>query len=101
MAQARITRGTELSTESLTLKWGTLKGWSFQENSPAHQALIRWNEAGSVSMSAAMQKDNDAQKQAVIDIIDAVDTDKIYLDWDGKYVTKEEAKTYVLDYDKK
>jgi len=26
---------------------------------------------------------------------------KIYLDWDGKYVTKEEAKEYVMNYGKK
>lgn len=89
------------NTESLSLKWGTLKGWNFQENSPAHQALIRWHDAGETSLGAMTQQDNDAQKQAIVDIIDAVDADKIYLDWDGKYVSKEEAKTYVLDYGKK
>lgn len=86
------------NTESLSLKWGTLKRWNFTPGSPAYQALMRYNAAGSHALGAAQQHDNAGQKQAIIDIIDAVDCDHIHLDWDGENVSKDDAKKYVLEY---
>ncbi len=48
-------------------------------------------------MSALMQHDTDTQKQALLDLIDAVDGD-IVNEWDGAHYTKEEAKQYVREY---
>lgn len=88
-----------MANESLTLKWGTLKGWNFQPDGPAFALLQKYHE-GDVSLSAATQNDDDAQHQLILDIIDAVDTDQIKLDWEGTYVSKEEAKQYVINYRK-
>jgi len=59
--------------------------------------LKRWAKDG-VSMSAAMQRNTPAQKQAICDLIDAGDFETVYLDWDEKEVSKEEAKKYVMEY---
>lgn len=45
-----------------------------------------------------VQRDTASQKQAICDIIDALDNDTVYLDWDGKYVSKSEAKKYIREY---
>lgn len=79
---------------SLTLKWGTVKGWEI-ETDDAREALQKWADHG-VSMSAACQHDTPEQKQALIDAIDHMDS--IYLDWEGKFVTREEAKEYIRNY---
>jgi hypothetical protein len=84
-------------SESLSLKWGTLKAWELKTE-PSMAALRKYHEAGSVSMPAMAQHDNDAQKDAVCELIDAVDCETIYLDWDAVYVTKEAAKAYVRNY---
>ena len=85
--------------EYLHLKWGTLKRWNFfTEKTLA--AVDVYNEAGSQSFSAMMQRDNEAQKKALCGIIDALDAETIYLDWDGVDVSKEEAKKYVMGYGK-
>lgn len=84
--------------ESLTLKWGSLKGWDVDDKSgPAWEALNRYFEAGPVSMSAMAQRDNEEQKKALCDVIDAIDGE-IWNDWDGVTMTKDEAKKYVMEY---
>ena len=87
------------TAEHLSLKWGSLKSWEFNEGSPAHNLIERYF-AEPVSASAMLQRNTENQKQIILEIIDAVNTDKIYLEWDGKYVGKDEAKEYVLNYDK-
>ena len=82
--------------DTLTLKWGTVKGWNV-ESDEATSALQKWADHG-VCMSAAMQKDTPEQQQALLDAIDQMD--EIWLDWEGKQVTREEAKEYVLNYGK-
>jgi len=89
---------TTAKPESLSLKWGSVKDWSLDESGPAFAALKRWHESGKVMMSAALQRDNDEQKQAIYDLIDALNADTVYLDWDGKDVSKDEAKAYVREY---
>lgn len=81
----------------LTLKWGTVKGWKL-ETDEAKAALQKWADGG-VSLSAAMQQDTPEQKQALLDAIDTMD--EIWLDWEGKRVSREEAKEYVRHYREK
>ena len=85
--------------EHLSLKWGSLKGWDFNEGSPAHELAKQYFDEP-VSMSAMARRDTDMQKQLILQIIDAVNADQIYLDWDGEYVSKEKAKEYILNYGK-
>lgn len=80
----------------LILKWGTVKGWKL-ESPEAVAALQKWLDFGA-SASAMMHKDAPGQQQALLDAIDKMD--KIYLDWDDKYVSREEAKDYILNYGK-
>lgn len=82
--------------QSLTLKWGNVKGWSgFAEGTPARAALEKWSDSGQ-SLSA-MQRQTPEQRELICAIIDAVDGD-IFDDWNGGTMTKDEAKTYVREY---
>lgn len=82
----------------LTLKWGILKSWNFEGNQDAIGLLKRYSELGS-SPSAMAQRDTAEQKEIICKLIDCV-PGEIYLDWDGKYVSKDEAKEYVMNYGK-
>ncbi|MEL7049309.1 MAG: hypothetical protein AAFO75_10185 [Pseudomonadota bacterium] len=82
--------------EHLTLKWGTLKGWRV-ESEAAKAALQAYSDAGPHSMSAMAQHDTKAQKEALCQLIDAIDG-PIHNDWTGKEMSKEEAKKYVMEY---
>jgi hypothetical protein len=90
-----------MTRESLTLKWGTLKAWNLNPDGPAIEAVKRYHDVGTVEMSAMMQRDTPEQKQAVCDLIDALDADTVYLDWEDKHVSKDEAKAYVMEYGSK
>lgn len=81
---------------SLTLKWGTVKGWKL-ETEDARAALQKWHDYG-VSISAIAQRDSPEQQQALLDAIDYFDD--IWLDWEGKQVSREEAKEYIRNYGK-
>lgn len=85
-----------MEKDHLTLKWGTLKSWSF--NSEKASSLFK--EYGSLgsSMSAMSQKDNKRQKEIICELIDIGEFEEVYLDWDGKYISKDEAKKYVTEY---
>lgn len=83
----------------LTLKWGTLKSWGFNHSEKAAELLKEYNQIGS-SFSAMAQRDTPRQKEIICELIDLCDDDTIYLDWDGKYISKQEAKDYVLNYGK-
>lgn len=84
----------------LALKWGTLKGWNLKSEA-AQAAMQAYFDAGKVTGSAMLQHDTPAQVDAICALIDALDADTVYLDWDGKDVTKEEAKIYVREYPRK
>lgn len=88
---------------SLTLKWGSLKGWSgIEPGTPAREALERYH-AEPVSMSAMAQRDTDSQRQALFDAVDAVYAagGEAHNDWDGTtYATADEAKAYITNYDR-
>ena len=86
-----------MSDEYLTLKWGTLKAWKFEKtNERAIALLTKYHELGA-SISAAMQHDTPEQKQIICDLIDSGEFDTVYLDWDDKDVSKQEAKDYVMN----
>ncbi len=81
----------------LTLKWGTIKGWSGM-NAEQVAILQRYHDEG-VSMSVMAQKDTDSQRAAICELIDTmVDGDGIYNDWEGTEMTREAAKKYVMEY---
>ena len=87
-------------SESLNLKWGTLKAWRLTEDGPAFAALKRYHECGDVVMGAMQQHDNAEQKRAICDLIDVLDAETVYLDWTDEEVSKDAAKAYVMDYGK-
>jgi hypothetical protein len=83
---------------NLTLKWGNVKGWDgFDEGTPARTALEKWADSG--QGLSAMQRQTPDQRELICAIIDAVDGE-IWNDWDGKAMSKDEAKDYVRNYSK-
>lgn len=85
---------------ALRLKWGTLKGWNFEGHrncGAAIKILTEYHELG-VSASVMTQKDNEQQKELILQLIDLCDDGEIYLDWDGQLVSKEQAKEYIRNY---
>lgn len=84
--------------DSLTLKWGTLKAWNIV--SPAAKKVgedidgrgLEW------SLGAMQQVMTPDHKNAICDLIEAVNCDTIYNDWEGTEMTKDEAKKYVMEY---
>ena len=90
-----------LGMSSLTLKWGTLKAWDFNGSENGAKLLKEYGEIGQ-AWGTAQQKDTPRQKEIICGLIDECnDPEGIYLDWDGKYISKEEAKDYVMNYGKK
>jgi hypothetical protein len=89
-----------MADEYLLLKWGTLKGWNLGDNEAARAAARRYDEGGPVSAGCMTQHDTPEQQRALCDMIDAI-KGPITLDWEGRDVTKEEAKKYVLEYNRK
>lgn len=83
-------------TESLTLKWGTLKAWKLKTEES--KAIMAKYLALGVSMGAMTQQDSPEQKGLICALIDAVDCDEIWNDWDGVAMTKAAAKEYVINY---
>ena len=83
----------------LTLKWGTLKSWDFDESKKGQKLLEEYQKIGQ-SLRLMAQRDTPRQKEIICELIDLCDGDTIYLDWDGEYVSKEEAKEYVMNYGK-
>ena len=88
-----------MNTENdyITLKWGTLKSWKISSNE-GRALFKKYCELGA-SFSAIQQHDTPEQKEIVCKLIDLV-PGEIYLDWDDKYVPKEAAKKYVMEYGK-
>lgn len=82
----------------LTLKWGTLKSWNFDSSEEASKLFERYCSIGA-SSSAMSQKDTQEQKEIICKLIDLM-PGKIYLEWDDKYVSKEKAKKYIMNYGK-
>ena len=82
----------------LSLKWGTLKSWNLVGNDEAIGLLKEYAELG-MSNSAMLQENTLQHKEILCRLIDSLDCDTVYLDWDGIDVSKEDAKKYIMDYD--
>ena len=90
---------TKNNINTLTLKWGTLKAWNFPSESG--KKLLKEDSDLGMSFGAAQQNDTPRQKEIICELVDICDDPEgVYLDWDGKYVSKEEAKDYLREYDK-
>lgn len=85
-----------MEKEHLTLKWGTLKSWHFESEDCLK--LLEEYEAEGMSFGAMSQKDTPRQKEIICELIDKGSFKKVYLDWDGKYISKAEARKYVKTY---
>ena len=81
--------------DRLVLKWGTLKEWHF--HSDEAERLLKQYYALGASASAAMQRDNERQKEIICELIDECNG-KIFDDWSGKKLSKKAAKKYVREY---
>lgn len=85
------------NNDYLLLKWGTLKGWCFENSPEAFKLLKQYNKLG-VSLGAMQQRDTPKQKELICKMIDAVNG-PVSNDWTGKtYRKRELAKKYVMDY---
>lgn len=82
--------------DHLALKWGTLKAWNL--TSERGKELLRSYFAIGASVGAMTQHDTPEQKELICQMIDECGAPEIFLDWDGKYVSKDEAKKYVRNY---
>jgi hypothetical protein len=85
-----------MKKEHLTLKWGTLKSWSF--HSEKGEELLKEYFAIGSSASAMLQKDSKRQEEIICELIDICEAKKIQNDWTGEMMSKDEAKKYVLEY---
>lgn len=82
----------------LLLKWGTLKGWNFENSPESFEALKEYDLIGA-SLNAADQEDTPRQKELICVMIDKVNGE-VQNDWTGEiYENREDAKKYVMDYD--
>ena len=83
----------------LCLKWGSLKEWNFHSK----KGIKLLKEFGDIGMSASAmcQHNTDRQKDIICELIDEGNFDEVFLDWDGKYVSKEKAKKYIMEYERK
>lgn len=82
--------------DSLSLKWGTLKAWNLHSDKGL-ELLKRYFDLGT-SASAMLVNDTQEQKELICQMIDECNCPTIYLDWDDKNVSKDEAKRYVQEY---
>lgn len=90
-----MTKTTE--PDEITLKWGTLKGWS--PKTEAYKNLLRKYFDLGTTMGCAQQRDTDEQNNLLVEMV-SLPGMKIYLDWDGKYIEKDEAVKYITEYGK-
>ena len=80
-------------SEYLLLKWGTLKGWNL-ESDKSLEAAQKYADMG-MALGAMQQRDTPEQKQALCELIDAIDGE-ITNDWSGEVMSKDEAKKYEI-----
>ena len=84
--------------DHLSLKWGTLKAWNLHSKK-GQELLKRYFDLGT-SAGAMTANDTPEQKDLICQMIDECNAPTIFLEWDEKHVSKDDAKRYVLDYGK-
>jgi hypothetical protein len=82
-------------TESLLLKWGTIKGWD--ELTDKSMEILKRFFAEGVPMSAMADHPDSGRKSVLCELIDQLEGE-IKNDWSGEVMTKEDAKKYVQNY---
>lgn len=84
--------------ESLTLKWGSVKGWD--DLSEKSQEILARYFADGVPLSAIADKPTEERREVLCELIDQF-TGEIWNDWDGVVMNKDDAKKYVREYGRK
>lgn len=84
----------------LCLKFGSLKEWSFHSKK-AKKLLNEFSKIGIASGGLIMHENTNRQKEIICELIDEGNFNKVFLDWDGKFVSKERAKKYITNYGSK
>ena len=86
--------------ETLYLKWGSVKGWENLSDTSV-DALQKWADLGT-SMSATAQPKTDDHRLALCNAIDVISGNGglIWNDWNGAEMTADDAKKYVMEYQK-
>lgn len=97
MDKLREETGPIVEKPTLLLKWGTVKGWSDFQEGECFELLKKYMEDS--SLSCAMDNPDAARKAILCELIDKLDG-TIWNDWDGREMTKDEAKEYVMGYDR-
>lgn len=82
----------ERAVDILTLKWGTVKFLAVGSESARKAAETLEEEKHSEGWSQLKEK------KALCNLIDSIDAETIYLEWDELHVSKEMAKKYVMEY---
>lgn len=86
-----------MSEAYISLKWGTINGWKNISEDIVTLLEEYWKDGrpfGSMS-----DRPNEERRLILCKIIDAFDGE-LQNDWTGKNMTKEEAKKYIMEYDK-
>lgn len=84
-----------MTNDFVTLKWGGIKSYRIKDDETFK--LLEQYYSDGVPMSAMADKPDQARKEILCQIIERIGKD-VYLDWDGKYVSVEDAKKYVMEY---
>jgi hypothetical protein len=85
-----------MNEDHITLKWGTLKSWHL--HSERGQELLKQYADLGMRLSGMAQRDTPKQKALICQMIDECNAETICLDWEGRDVSKDEAKKYVMEY---
>ena len=86
-----------MNNDYLLLKWGTVKGWNFENTDSEAFNLLRKYMKSSPASGCMTDHPNDERKKILCDIIDKMDGE-IQNDWTGDILSKEDAKKYVMEY---
>lgn len=81
-----------LDFDSLSLKWGQVK-FAFLNSKAALEASQKLDE-----IRYADTQSPEVTKLALCDLIDSLQADTVYLEWEERHASKEEAKAYVMGY---
>lgn len=82
----------EEKQDFISLKWGTLKAWHTQSEE-AKKVLREYFDTGPAW--SAMARDTPEQREILIRLIEVANLNQVYLDFDGEWISKEEAIAYL------
>jgi hypothetical protein len=85
-------------SESLLLKWGTIKGFGGLSNRSIE--IVERFFADGVPASAMTDRPDDTRRAILCELIDQFEG-SIQNDWSGEMMSKEAAKEYIMNYGKR